>query len=638
MSLHLLDLRPIKHQPRSAIHKRPVSIAVIGDGMSLVVSRYGDAEWDFYPYFPQDNVPPSSKRINWRIPLPDGRQLTDPEHAGLLSSTKDFIWSLFIDPVEGRKRPTMATLRNKVIDITPLLRWMVQRGIRRFADLAGSTLDYVPVAKAGSGNRAIRANTAGKRLIIMEELFYQREKINDGLWTHPWPHETATALAGFTRAGGRKPQTELIPDTVAHQLSTTALDYIQNRSKSILTTVAAADAVGEKLLAAGYSRGTSSVARRLAARDAGFNGAKGLAAEALRLRTACYIVIAMFSGIRDSEMTSIAESCISAGKSKDGSTDVLWLHGTIYKTGVRPKKWLVPPVVEDAVAVLTKLTATLRDEMRKEEANLESSLCLAIGRERERLVKRLNTVRKQKDKLFLSQGQQGGEAAVLSSAGTTGSLRSFCANHDICDQSGRPYPLHSHQFRRTYARFVARAELGDLLTLRDHFGHWTIDMTTLYVDGGADEYEVDVELLEMVMAEKRNRQNEVMTNYLDSDSPLANGQHWLKEWRTTVRTAVNKEELIAEYAGTITLNGTGHSWCIGNVKGTGCGGLCVFEADMCVDCNFGMIGPEFLPIWKGIASQQEEVLAMPDLGIPGKARAQRILDKAYKVIAKLEAR
>ena len=41
-----------------------------------------------------------------------------------------------------------------------------------------------------------------------------------------------------------------------------------------------------------------------------------------------------------------------------------------------------------------------------------------------------------------------------------------------------------------------------------------------------------------------------MTGYLDSDAPLANGSHWLSDWRSSVRTAANKEELIAEYAAT----------------------------------------------------------------------------------------
>ena len=68
----------------------------------------------------------------------------------------------------------------------------------------------------------------------------------------------------------------------------------------------------------------------------------------------------------------------------------------------------------------------------------------------------------------------------------------------IRGEDGLPYPLHAHQFRRTYARFVARSELGDLLTLRDHFGHWSVDMAALYADG----YEADVELLEMVIKKK----------------------------------------------------------------------------------------------------------------------------------------
>jgi len=57
---------------------------------------------------------------------------------------------------------------------------------------------------------------------------------------------------------------------------------------------------------------------------------------------------------------------------------------------------------------------------------------------------------------------------------------------------------------------------------------------------------------------------------------------------------------------------------------------------MCVDCNFGIIGPEHLPVWKEIARQQTKALALPDMGAPAKVRTQRILEKARKVITKLE--
>jgi hypothetical protein len=158
----------------------------------------------------------------------------------------------------------------------------------------------------------------------------------------------------------------------------------------------------------------------------------------------------------------------------------------------------------------------------------------------------------------------------------------------------------------------------------------------LYAQGATDEFEIDNGLLDEIMDVKREKQETILHTYVDNDVPLANGEHWLGDWRRTVRTATNKNELIRELSGTITLNGTGHSWCVGSAKGTGCGGLCVFEADMCVDCNYGIIGPEHLPVWKEIAKQQTEALEMPDMGTPAKVRTQRILEKAQKVIAKLE--
>jgi integrase len=639
MSLHLLDLHPIKDLAPSEKANLPVSITLLPDGTRLVVSHYTDVVWDFYPYIPQENIRSSKKQIDWRIQLPDGRPLTDPEHATLLESAKDFIWSLYAQQVEGRQRPAMLTLCIKVMDLVPLLRWMVQTGLCRFADLAGRTLDYVPVARLGKDGSKLAEQTVVNRLNAVEDLYHQRDKLNDALPVHPWPHETAVSLAGLNIGGEhRKRKTDFIPDAVATHLAEAALDYVQNRSTLILETLEASDTAAEVKASAGCGRICQSMVRTAIARAAEFDGSADLTTESIRLRTACYIVIDMFSGIRDSEMMSISENCIAPGKSRDGSTDVMWLHGTIYKTGLRPKKWLVPPVVKEAVEVLTRLSAPLREKIRQEERDLERRIRLSVAKEKARLAKRLDTVRKQKNKLFLSRSTNtvGGAISVLSGTAMWKGLKRFCADFGIKGKNGQPYPLHSHQFRRTYARFIARSELGDLLTLRDHFGHWSIDMTVYYADGGADDYETDTELLEMVADEKLERQNEIMASYLDSDAPLANGNHWLKSWRSSVRTAANKEALIAEYAGSITLTGTGHSWCVGIARGTCCGGLCVFEAQMCVDCNHGIIGPEHWTVWQGIREQQLEALALDDMGPGGRARAQQILECAEKVLRRLD--
>lgn len=633
MNLQLFDLRPIKEVGPQEKANLPVSFAISPDGSLSVVSRYGDMIWDFYPYILQENRPPSSKCIDWRIHIKDDRKLTDPEYENLLESAKDFIWSLFTHPIEGRKRPTFTTLCNKVTHLVPLLRWLARLGIQRFEHLAGRTLDYVEFARLNNDGRKAVNDVVKLRLAIIEDLYRQRDLLNDCLTVPPWPHETAGSLSGYCgHYAGRKPSTAFIPDAIAEKIAAAAIGMVQNRAEKILEAQRAAE------LAAASKSGawSQSMARIETARIYGYSGSLALTKECLRLRTACYIVIDMFSGIRDSEMKSLAENCISQGKSADGSTDVLWLHGTIYKTGLRPKKWLVPSIVNEAIGVLTRLTASLRQELRDEEADLIGRIDVSIGKERTRLVKRLSIVRRLNDKLFLGRSlRAGGVVFVIGGNAIRRDLTQFCADHGIQGEDGGPYHLHPHQFRRTYARFIARSELGDLLTLRDHFGHWSIDMTVCYVDGAADEYESDTELLELVTTEKTNRRNEIMKDYLDSDDPLANGGRWLNSWRSSVRTAANKEALIAEYASTITLNGTGHSWCVGNAKGNGCGGLCIFEAQKCVDCNFGIIGQEHRPVWEGIRDQQKEVLNLDDIGVVGRARAHDILAYAETVLLRL---
>lgn len=621
---------------------QPVSITNQNDGTTLVISRFGDLVWDLYPYIPQENLKPGNKVIIWSIPLPDGQFLTDPEHSLLLNSAKEFIWSLFTDPIEGSKRPKMVTLIKKFKYMKFLLRWMVSVGIKDFSGLSGRTIDYVPFAKiSNDGEDSLAPATVHARLMILEQIYLQRNKIKDALQTHPWPHETSLSLAGVKRGGeNRRPKTEVIPDKIFAQLCSIALDYVQNKSLKILDVLSNLHKI--EIFSTNASSKQKTKFRTELARKFGYKGMFEFRSELIFLRTSCYIIIDMFSGIRDSEMMSLTDNCISQSRSKDDTTDLLWLHGTIYKTGIRPKKWLVPKVVQEAIHIMIGLTSYLREVIRNEEIEIENCLSQATSlvkpnQKYAQLNKRLHTVKNQKNKLFLSVCTKNENAiSVLSGTTINVDLKNFCVNFNILDSERKYYRLHAHQFRRTYAHHVARAELGDLLTLRDHFGHWSLDMTAYYADGAADGYSVDIELLEMINKEKMLRQTEIVSSYLTTNTAVANGGQWMKEWRTSVQTASNKEELIKEYAGAITLNGTGHSWCVGNARGNGCGGLCLFEAQMCVDCNYSIIGQEHRPVWEGIRNQQNEALALNDMGPGGYARAKQILEQAEKVLKRLD--
>ena len=638
MILQLVKAWPITALDSPEKCRLPVSIAIDASGNQLVISRFEDVVWDFWPYLSQENIALNFKRINWAVMLPDGSWLTDPQHAELLENTKAFIWSLWADPIEGRKRPTMRTLIVKFKNTIYLLRWMLSQGMTRFAHLNGRTLDYVPVAKISAKKALVGETTLHHRLQILEDMYLQREKLKDALSVHPWPEQTCNKLSGSSLADSYMPRTERIPDRVVKDLAQAALAYVENKAEHLL---AARDAV-KATADAGRLRGLSmshitTYYGSPVARDYGFNGARELNDELQYLRNACYIIINLFSGIRNSEMMSLATHCISYSKSYDGSTELTWLYGTIYKTGQRTHKWLVPAVVEKAVHTMERYSEPFRAKLLAEESTLVKDLAGADERNKKALARRFETIRRQKNKLFLGERPRDHrQIQVLSNATINYQLKQFCRALNILGDDGEPWPLASHQFRRTYAYFVASSELGDLHYLREHFGHWSIDMTLLYAQGATDEFEIDNGLLDEIMDVKREKQETLLQAYVDNDVPLANGEHWLGDWRRMVRTATNKDELIRELSGTITLNGTGHSWSVGSAKGTGCGGLCVFEADMCVDCNYGIIGPEHLPVWKEIAKQQTEALEMPDMGTPAKVRTQRILEKAQKVIAKLE--
>ncbi|HEY3432576.1 MAG TPA: tyrosine-type recombinase/integrase [Rhodocyclaceae bacterium] len=606
-------------------HQWPVSIAIAPTGERIIVSRYGDDVWDFWPYIPQENKSNGGKQIKWAYRLPDGVLLTDPKHNDLLEACKDLIWSLYTFPIPGRRHPRMSTLVSMARGpLRKLLSWMNQRGMTQFREMENHTQQYAHWLRGQNSTR-----TALSNLRAIDCIYQQRNRLSDAITIHPWEFETIADLSGeSTRPNRYKPQTPLIPDLIYKRLADVGIDYIRNRADHILMIRDAIAAKNGKKV-----RNGKQFISTLIAQEAGYQSARHHSNELATLRTSCYILIALFSGIRDSELLSLGTNCLSPFTTQDG-TNGFWLHGTLYKTTYRPKKWLVPPIIEEVINVLEKISSPMRVELVAEENQLQ-----AIPNKTKSQIKRLHQVSTQKTKLFVAKSpKQNNKIWVHSTHTSQKILARFCEYTNILGADGKPYPLKPHQFRRTYAYNYAKSELGDLLYLQEHFGHTSLDMTMLYEDGGTDDYEADTDLIAMIAAEKNSRQTEILGDILESDAPLAAGSHWIGEWRRMVRTAKNKETLIEELSGTLSLTGTGHSWCAGSAKGTGCGARCIFEPDMCTECNWSLITQEHLPVWKEIADQQETILACDDIGEPGKQMARRIHEKALATIAKLEGR
>ncbi|HEX5432836.1 MAG TPA: tyrosine-type recombinase/integrase, partial [Candidatus Angelobacter sp.] len=72
-------------------------------------------------------------------------------------------------------------------------------------------------------------------------------------------------------------------------------------------------------------------------------------------------------------------------------------------------------------------------------------------------------------------------------------LEVFVAMLGLKDSNGRPFHLHPHMFRRTFARHVVRYGTTNLLALKEHFKHVSLSMTDHYVGSDLELWTLMIE-------------------------------------------------------------------------------------------------------------------------------------------------
>ena len=154
----------------------------------------------------------------------------------------------------------------------------------------------------------------------------------------------------------------------------------------------------------------------------GMEGWGAVTDEITRLYTACYVVIALFSGLRDSEMTSLEPACYLEREGWDGAT-YGWIKGMTYKTEADPKsvEWMVPPVVAMAAALAERVSAPIRGDLEAKIAELEERLASASylsEKQRARDIELLDESRLHRTSLFLAKSDRHGTISTWTSSTT----------------------------------------------------------------------------------------------------------------------------------------------------------------------------------------------------------------------------
>jgi len=624
----------------------PMSISPIGQ----VISSYGDSTWDFWPYIPLNNGCDADKQIKFDYKFVDGSHLTDPVHAELLESTRAF---LYVRLRHKHPKSGMTQSHSSAIAlmerILALLKWMVANDYQCFADLTPAACRaYVQDTKS----RKLAPRRLTVLFLCIEDLFFFREHLVDALPVHPWLGESAGSLSGHIgSARDRNGTTEKIPDRLSQKLAQGALHYVvSGYGEQLLACREVYEAYREKTSRAEARKATDNYLKKLKLKH--FRAVKR---EISRMYTSCYVVMCLFSGLRNSEMSSFKLNCYTDHEGWDGSV-YGWIRGLSYKLEKDPKpsEWMVPPVVQTAVLLAAQVSAPIRAKLEAEIAELEKTLKLEkLGKltyikekDRRQDIDMLHRIKQRRHLLFLNKATFSSTVNPWSNLMTNVRLKDL-AKHlnlqvepedlgQIMDTTrigvGNIWPLASHQFRKTFAVYVARNVLGDVLYLREHFKHWSLDMTLYYAVNELEH--IDETLFEDVLTERDELQSIIIEGWISTDKPVTGaGSVAVKEFRSReeVRVAKNHRELARKLSAGFFIRGTGHSWCTAEK----CKGLGIYDVLECKDCENRLIDETHLMVWRGIRNQQIELLQMDDLGDPMWQRAKNHLRYAEHIIQEL---
>lgn len=433
-------------------------------------SRFGDDVWQLDIRTAGRRA--DQNRFSWPRAAPANARICHADHAALVQAAKHFLWSMRIDPPAGRKRSSPASLHTKAMVLRPLIAWMAREGIARFADLDPAAIErlqgWLKARVSLQTGKAINPGTAGSYLLVIKDMYRQRAKLNDAPLLDPFPHQTAFEAAGKSRASIRP--IPFIPGRVAVAILSAALRWVEEHGETILAAEMIRHEARKHGLLDGKRRASDHV--RAALHQASLTGPAGERLDgayavrhaATHLVEACFIVIAGFVGMRVSEILSMRLGAVELHPIGETGMTQAYVTARLFKTVDDPdgrlERWIAPAPVVRAIELLETLSAPLRE---------------ASGR----------------SELFLTKNTQYGEIVPVTHMHMGWRINDFARIVGVPHHDGKPWPFSTHQFRKTFARFIARRDRSQLLGLAEHFKHASVAMTARgYIGSDFDLHEL----------------------------------------------------------------------------------------------------------------------------------------------------
>ena len=590
------------------------------DGKVTPLSSVHDLVWDYSSIWLDQSVAANRKKLRWDYVVPYGHRLSDPEHLQLRKSAQRLLQVAQIADGNPWKPSTTA---GHFDDLKHLVRYMIARRVKSFRELSAAQADGF-ITEVMASNFAPATKVA--RLRVFHLAYHYRDTLSDALTFDPFHGESSFAVGAPDPAELRLRRTDLIPDAVASKLVRTAAEVIKTADVLVGAHLAREQATPAR----GNSRGAWDRARNKAMKMAGVEDGLELTRKITLIRSACLIVIHFFSGIRKGESASFGTASLEVDP--DGT---VWLAGRTFKIRERDARWQVPPIVESAASVAARIAEPYRAELKEEKRRLKCSVQAARGADREAIKARLEEIDLIKDRIFLTAG---GSRTQLACEGATrvgvltntyDCLRDFVEYFDIRHE-GELWPLALHQFRPTFARFMA-ANMMNFRYLQEHFKHDSPDMTAWYDSG-------DLEMTGLIADFYEQLKRDVLDGVLGDGPIIGKGAAQIRaEQAEHFRGMVTEEgadQFRNSLAKALHFKSTGISYCLG-VRDRGmCGGVagCVIDPRNVEECDNAFAPPEFLPAWENMERRCLKALQAPDLGVAERKKQQDLLSETIRPI------
>lgn len=577
----------------------------------VVLSRYCDNIWQLEGV--TSNVPDHIKNLDFnRVPTV------------YLSMMKSLLYRYIRRGRIGYRRPGATTLRNVFENTLPFLRYLNANKVSCLGAVTPMIcMSYVADCRAirqthRSQGKPLSPAALERRFMAIEALYDLSQYTIDPIPNHPWPDTSARALALRSSLSSETAKTPLIPDDVFCTLFKKAHEQVE-KGINLLDLRDALDIVATEHRE--QDRRSIIKYKNYKLTALGWKGGLQLFNQAIQdLRTACYIILASTTGCRNHELANIKSG---AHHSTEDSEGVIyhWLRSSSEKTNTGIHDWMIPQIAVDVLQLMERWAEPYQAIITTEIAKRRG----VNSRDPE-----IIRAQKHQNALFLgTSAAKNNQVRTLSGVTWNLCLKTFAKS------CGLNWILASHQFRRKFANYVAHSQFGDLRYLREHFAHWSMDMTLLYaMDQDWGQY-LDLELYDDIQNELTNIKSNVVDSWL-GDTPLAGGYgRSIKRWkRDPANLAIfkNHTSMVTSIAESTSIRSNGHAWC------TASDDRCVgntMEHTRCGSCDNAVIGSIHINIYKGLYDNLKGLLSCTDIGDGGRQRVLRDLDRCRTVLIKL---